>query len=581
MTVLEEFQKLGIVGLKEKPNQQKVLCPLCSPHRKKSTELCLSVNIDAGVANCKNCGKVYITESGDKNTLQESYVKKSFTIPRYDLQDTGLDDEVIDWFAKRGVSEATLKANYIGASEDRKGKLHIEFPFIKGDKVVNIKFRSMDKGFRLVAGAEKCFFGIQNLYTDGYLSTDKLYITEGEIDALSLYECGFRAALSVPMGASVEEEGSTPIIPKLEYLDDPDIWSIIGTVKEVVLVTDSDYKGKRLKEEIAKRIGKEKCSFVTYPEGCKDINDVLMQHGLEAVVDVVLKAEPMLQGIITVNSRDNELLTYYSEGLKSGLFSGIEAFDDLYTLDTGGRITLVTGVPEVKKSVMIDNITHGYANENDLHIAMFSPETRPVEFHIGRLASIHNGMKFGSPEDADRMPYQDFKEAKEWIDKHYVFLQPERNTIEEVLALAKLSVMKYGTKILVIDPYSKLRVDSDVEHKFIRNMLNDVSEFAARFNVHVFIVAHPYKVEMFSRGKGDGETKIKNYPPVTPYMIKGASEWYNSADFILSLWKNVEVEDSPLRVYCFKSKYFHMAKSNEYCELPYNFDNWRLGETLE
>jgi len=540
----------------------------------------LSVNIDAGVANCKNCGKVYITKTGDKQTLKETYVKKSYTMPQYDLQNTGLDEDVIDWFGLRGISESTLRANYVGASEDRHGNLLIEFPFLKGDTVVNIKFRTVkDKSFRLVGGAEKCFYGIQNLYTDGYLSTDKLYITEGEIDALTLFECGYRAAISVPNGANVEEEGMPPITPKLDYLEDPDIWGIIGSVKEVVLVTDSDYKGKRLKEEIAKRIGRDKCSYVSYPADCKDINEVLVKHGIEEVIDCMLRAEPMLQGIITVSSRNDELMTYYSEGLKEGLYSGIPEFDGLYTLDTGGRITLVTGVPEVKKSVMIDNITRGYAKENDLHIAMFSPETRPVEFHIGRLASIHTGLKFGSPLDADRMTYTEFKEAREWIDKHYVFLQPEKNTIEEVLALAKLSVMKYGTKILVIDPYSKLRVDSDVEHKFIRNMLNDIGEFAARYNVHVFIVAHPTKVEMFARGKADGETRIKNYPPVTPYMIKGAAEWYNSADFILSLWRNVEYENSPLRVYCFKSKYFHIAKSNEYCELPYNFDNWRLGES--
>lgn len=576
MTVIQEFQELGITGLKEFPSQQKVLCPTCSPKRKKSTEPCLSVNIDAGVANCKNCGQVYITKSGDKNTLKEAYVKKNYKLPVYDLFDTGLDDEAIEWFEGRGISEATLKANYVGASSGKNDALQLEFPFIKGDKVVNIKTRTLDKGFYLVSGAEKCFYGIQNLFTDGYLTADKLYITEGEIDALSMFECGFRSALSVPNGANVEEEGMPPITPKLDYLEDPDIWSIIGTVKEVVLVTDGDYKGRRLAEEIGKRIGKEKCSIVSYPDDCKDINEVLVKYGVEKVIECVLGAESMMQGLITVNSRDNELRAYYSEGLKSGLLSGIPAFDDLYTLDTSGRITLVTGVPEVKKSVTIDNLTIGYAKENDLHVAMFSPETRPIEFHIGRLASIHNGLKFGSPEEADRMPYQDFQESKEWLDRHYTFLQPERNTIEEVLALAKLSVMKYGTKILVIDPYSKLRVDSEQEHKFIRNMLNDIGEFAARYNVHVFIVAHPTKVEMFARGKKDGETKIKNYPPVTPYMIKGAAEWYNSADFILSLWKNVELEDSPLRVYCFKSKYFHIARSNEYCELNYNFDNWRL-----
>jgi twinkle protein len=566
---------MGITGLRDGVPQQKTICPACSSTRKKKTDPCLSVNTERGIANCHNCQKSYVVASAPKIDLKEAYVRKNYILPEYDLEDTGLDEETIEYFAGRGISEETLRANYIGSSSDHTGDLVIEFPFIKGNTVVNVKFRKLDKTFRSAKGAEPCFFGIQNLFEDGYLATKKVFICEGEIDALSMYECGFRTSLSVPHGANVEEEGRAPITPKLDYLEDPDIWSVIATVDEVVIVTDADYKGRRLKEELGKRIGIEKCSFATYPEDCKDINDVLVNYGQDKVVECILSAEPMLQGLVTVNSRDNELMKYYSEGLAPGLTCGIDSFDALFTL-AQGRLTLITGVPEVKKSVLIDNITHGYANEHGCHVAMFSPETRPVEFHISRLASIHTGMRFGAPGEPDRMPYQDFKAAKEWIDRHYVFLQPERNTIEEVLALAKLSVMKYGTKILVIDPYSKLRVDTDVEHRFIRNMLNDLGEFASRYNVHIFIVAHPTKVEMFSRGTKDGETKIKNYPPVTPYQIKGAAEWYNSSDFILSLWRNNEVEDSPLRVYCFKSKYFHLAKSNTYEEMDYDFSSWRL-----
>jgi twinkle protein len=41
-----------------------------------------------------------------------------------------------------------------------------------------------------------------------------------------------------------------------------------------------------LREELARRIGKEVCWKVTYPEGCKDINEVLVKLGKDAVINV-------------------------------------------------------------------------------------------------------------------------------------------------------------------------------------------------------------------------------------------------------------------------------------------------------
>ena len=48
---------------------------------------------------------------------------------------------------------------------------------------------------------------------DAIENEETVYITEGEIDCLSLYECGVENVVSVPNGASVN--GSV----RLEYLD--------------------------------------------------------------------------------------------------------------------------------------------------------------------------------------------------------------------------------------------------------------------------------------------------------------------------------------------------------------------------
>lgn len=575
---MKTFESLGIKISKTGGTQQKTLCPNCSVKRKKKDEPCLSVNTETGQYKCHNCG--FCGGIKTKGTVKETYSKRTFTKPSYNPDEWGLTKEVIDYFKKRGISKLTLEINRVGAGY---GKLTsraeeetdlIAFPFIKNNQIVNVKWRTPEKDFKSAKNAEQCFYGIQNLFDDGYLATDKIYITEGEIDALSLYEAGFKYALSVPSGAQTEEEGSHKVIPKLEFLEDPDIQTIFSSVSEFILVTDSDYKGRRLRDELANRIGLERCFYAEYPADCKDANDVLVNYGADTLAECLINVKPMLKGLVEVTDLEDNLLTYYKSGLSEGLKTGIEPFDKIYTLQES-LVTLVTGTPESFKSVSLDNITQAYALENDLHIAMFSPESKPLEFHIGRLASIYNGKSL-DPENSLYMTYSEFVDAYKWINKHYSFLQPNTSTIQEVLALAKISILKHGTKILVIDPYSRLKVEGDIEAGFIQNMLNEVAEFAVRYKVHVFIVAHPVKMEAI-RTRGTSRV-MSNYPLVTPYHIKGSSNWYNSADFILSLWKDRTDVTAPIEIHCLKSKFHNIAKSSEFCQLQYNFDNWRLEE---
>lgn len=579
-TVIEQFEKLGVTGLVEGIEQQKVLCGVCSKNRKKSTEPCLSVNLSLGVAHCKNCGHVMSVAGG--SNLKEQYAQKKYTIPDYNEEQWKLSPEALEYLQSRGLSSETLEANSIGSntgkmrSSDDEAVPIISFPYYK-DVIVNVKYRSLDKRFQLVRGAEICLYGIQNLFENGHLATKKIFITEGEIDALSLYECGFRYALSVPNGAGVEEDGHKRITPKLEYLEDPDIIQILQSVDEVVLVTDNDYKGVRLKEELAQRIGVEKCFSVTYPAGCKDINDVLVQHGKDKVIEVMLSYSPMMQGLVTVHDMEDKLLSYYSEGTEGGMTCGIDSLDDIFTTQHS-QLIIVTGSPESFKSVFMDNLTKGLAENYGVHSCLYSPESRPLEMHIARIASIHNGLRLGLPEEEDRMPYMEYKASCEWVGKYYSFTQPPNNTLDEILQLWKISLTQHGTKVFVLDPYSKVNWEGENEHQFIRKMLNSLGEFACRNRVTVFVVAHPRKMELQHAKRGSNA--MQDYKIVQPYDIAGSSSFYNSADIILSLWKSRFGDNPPLHVYVQKSKLHHIAKSGKHCVLDYNFDNWRLGESL-
>lgn len=54
----------------------------------------------------------------------------------------------------------------------------IAFPYLRNGEVVNVKYRTMDKSFRQVKGAEKILYGL-----DDIVGQDTIIIVEGEPDS--------------------------------------------------------------------------------------------------------------------------------------------------------------------------------------------------------------------------------------------------------------------------------------------------------------------------------------------------------------------------------------------------------------
>jgi twinkle protein len=99
----------------------------------------------------------------------------------------------------------------------------------------------------------------------------------------------------------------------------------------------------------------------------------------------------------------------------------------------------------------------------------------------------------------------------------------ERYTLESVLRKAAELVKRKGIKCLVIDPFNKVRdVDAKTEdvNKYTMEYLQKIEVFAKKYDVLVFIVAHPTKMYKGSDGKIEEPTM---------YNIKGGGEWYDAS----------------------------------------------------
>ncbi|KAK9670985.1 hypothetical protein QE152_g41055, partial [Popillia japonica] len=114
-----------------------------------------------------------------------------------------LADEVVQWFAKqRGIPASVLIEAGVTSTEEympqtRRKELCICFNYYEGDRLVNTKYRDLDKNFKLIAGAELIPYNL-----NGIFGQPECIITEGEIDALSFMAIGRKDVISIPGGAN-------------------------------------------------------------------------------------------------------------------------------------------------------------------------------------------------------------------------------------------------------------------------------------------------------------------------------------------------------------------------------------------
>ena len=120
------------------------------------------------------------------------------------------------------------------------------------------------------------------------------------------------------------------------------------------------------------------------------------------------------------------------------------------------------------------------------------------------------------------------------VNDYFFFIDMERYTLESVLRKGAELVKRKGIKCLVIDPFNKVRdVDCKTEdvNRYTMEYLTKVEMFAKKYDVLVFIVAHPTKMYKDKDGKIEEPTM---------YNIKGGGEWYDASYHGILVHRNYE-----------------------------------------
>jgi len=524
-------------------SEERYTCPECSAHRKKKTDKCFAWNVNDNIGYCHNCGTSFY--------VFKPFQEKQYARPEW-KNTTQLSDKCVKWFTGRMISQKTLNKMRVYSDmtfmpQFAKEVEAICFPYFFQGDLVNIKYRGAQKSFKLHAGAELIFYN-----QDALLNYEEIIIVEGEVDALSFIECGFDNVISVPNGANI----------KLEYLDA--YYSLFDKIKKIYLATDVDTKGIELRDELARRLGAERCLLVNFKD-CKDANSFLCKYASD-FNELIKTATPMpTKGIVTVDNLYSDIRDLYENGIEAGLILG-EPFDSFIKWETG-RLAIVTGIPSSGKSEFVDYLVTKMNLKFGWKAAYFTPENYPLKYHYGKLYEKIIGKRFRKASSNEL----EFEMAFDYIKSNFFYIMHEENfTVDFILSNAKALIKTRGIKIVVIDPYNKLDHQyTDSETQYISRFLDKLINFAKFNDVLVFLVAHPRKMDK----DGNGKTRVPSL-----YDISGSANFYNKTDYGIVVHRQVSDNNTMLNkieVYWSKIKFKHLGEQGM-SKLDYDYETGRF-----
>lgn len=466
----------------------------------------------------------------------------------------------LEWLESRRISVevATAMALYsakrgsTGVEADPEGKILV-FPYLEEGVEKNAKYRAPGKRFWQKQGGKKLLYN-RDILADPSLhdGSHPLVICEGEVDCLAAITAGYPFAVSVPDGAppARDAQGKLIAVPENTYDIDPDNddkyvyilndWELLSRIKTIVIAVDGDEPGTRLAKELVRRLDRVRCKFVTYPEGCKDLNEVLVAHGPEAVLNVISSAKPFpVSGVYSYNDLPDEAplapVTTGWNGLDEVLMPYTPAF------------MVVTGFPGQGKSTWTVQLAAQLALYHGWNVGLASFEMRIKPYVTNQITNVFLRKRLDAANPDARLTPEAF------LQRRFCFIAPDPeedidHDLEWLLDRMATGVIRHGIKVCIIDPWNEIdhkRERDESLTEYTGRAIRKLKVFAKRYDVLVIVVAHP-----------DKGARAKDADTIGLSDISDSAHWANKADIGVTIARiGDDPESTSTGVYIKKIRY--------------------------
>jgi len=500
-------------------------CPFCHGGNSGDAET-FSVGLYNGAFSCLRggCGKTgsfrelceFFGETPAKAvSMPSSRSRRLYVRPQVKI--LPLTDEIKAYFAQRNIGEKTLGAFGVGSDENG----NIVFPFYRDEELIYVKYRKPCKHKKgdgpkewQERNTEPILFGMDNASFH-----QPLFITEGEIDALSLYEAGIKNVVSVPGGCS-----------NLEFVSL--CWDWLEKFQRIVLFGDNDEPGIEMVSTLMKRLGEDRCMIAPeYPEllidgepsgrSCKDANEILYSYGKDGLKQIADSCEPApIKGVLNLAD-----VTVVDPTTKPRIFTRIPALDHAIGGLAEGSVTVFSGKRGEGKStlggqLLLNAIQQGHS------VCAYSGELPAQTFLNWILLQATENKYIAARTDSRTgknyavVPYEVQKRIKTWIDnKFFLFdnnYSPDIPQEEAIIKTFTLCARRYGCRAFLVDNLMTILSESssaENENKIQGKFVAALKAFAVKYKAVVLLVCHPRKTkagEKFTSEDVAGSANITN-----------------------------------------------------------------------
>ncbi len=393
--------------------------------------------------------------------------------PTVDLLSRKLKKEALNYFGiTMGLSE-----------QDGITPVFHYYPYYKNDKLIAYKVRLIEgKNFWSVGNIKDAdLFGWQQALATG---SKTLYITEGELDAVALFQALKNKAKGTPYekynpavvsllhgGTSAKKDLAT----KAALLN--------ANFKEVVLVFDQDRAGQIAIEETMQVLPYSKA--VSLP--AKDANECVIKGYELALCNAVLfkKNKPKNTRIIWADSLINDArketkmgLSWPWEGLTK-LTRGIRFGETLY---------LGSGV-KMGKTTMVATLIAHLIVEHKLKVFCVQPEETNVKTFkliVGKVAK----RVFHDPEIP--FDYDAFDKTAPLVGENLCVLNLYQSLDWNTLRVDIAAAIEDGCRAVFIDPITNLTsgIDAAQANTILQEFAQELAYIAKDLNIIVFLFCH-------------------------------------------------------------------------------------------
>lgn len=517
-------------------------CPYCHSTKDKNT---FAINLKTGMFKCMraSCGargnmltlhKDFGFDLGNdvREYERNAYSWRRFKTPEERIEST---EPAIRYLAGRGISEEVIRRYEITT---KKGTDNIlVFPFYnEAGELEFIKYRKTDFDPEKDKNKEWCetncraiLFGMKQC-----VDFQRLIITEGQIDSLSVATAGFNNAVSVPTG----KNGMTWV---------PHCWDWLKHFQEIVVFGDYERGSMTLLPDIRSRFD---CRILAVQpadyRGCKDANELLQKYGADAIRDAIKNAKPEMLDQVKELSE----ISYSNDQTEEQLPTGVKDLDNL--LEGGlafGYLDILTGKRGEGKStegsmIVKSALEHGY------NCFIYSGEMKTgdvkkwLDFQIAGSKRII-GEQCGNYTKY-KLSAQNIEQIKKWYkDRAFIYdTSVVTESKKDLLDVVELYIGQFGCRVVLIDNLMTAIDLSGVSgEKFERQEMicKRLARMAQKYNALILLIAHKKKTDpKFDTDENDD--------------VLGSSEITNLAGVIMSYERDKKLEDNQRRLKVTKNR---------------------------